>query len=303
LIVGDLTDEALARLLSGPGLRLRTGPLVTRISSPLADIARGVALLYRDHAVEPAEGFADFHVRIDRPAGLRRWLKPQVQFQFDGWPPFYPLPGDQGFPILEWGLNWCVSTSCHQYLIVHAAVVERGGRALILPAPPGSGKSTLCAGLVHRGWRLLSDELTLLDPASGQAVPLPRPVSLKNASIEVIHRFAPEAVLSPTVHDTLKGSVAHLKPPVESVNRALEPARPRWIVMPRYQAGVGPRLSRLPKGRAFMQLVDSAFNYHLHGAQGFELIARTIDACDCYEFVYGDLEQAATLFAGVAAEA
>jgi predicted ATPase len=31
---------------------------------------------------------------------------------------------------------------------------------VILPAPPGSGKSTLCAALVTRGWRLLSDELT-----------------------------------------------------------------------------------------------------------------------------------------------
>jgi hypothetical protein len=43
-------------------------------------------------------------------------------------------------------------------------VLERGGRALLLPAPSGSGKSTLCAGLAFNGWRLLSDELALLDP-------------------------------------------------------------------------------------------------------------------------------------------
>jgi hypothetical protein len=303
LIVGELGGEALAGLLSGPGLRLRTGPLVAGIRSPLADVIHGVALLYSDHAVEPADGFADFHVRIDRPAGLRRWVKPQVQFQFDGSPPFHPLPGDQGFPILEWGLNWCVSQNCHQYLIFHAAVLERSGRALLLPAPPGSGKSTLCAGLLHRGWRLLSDELALIDPASGEVFPLPRPVSLKNASIEVIRRFAPGAVISPTVHDTLKGSVAHVKPPRESVLRAVEPATPRWVVMPRYQAGSETRLERFSKGRAFMQLVDGSFNYHLHGAQGFELLARVIEACECYEFVYSDLEEATALFAGLAAQA
>jgi HprK-related kinase A len=301
LIVGQLDEGALGRVLSGPGLRLRTGPVVTLITSPLADVARGIGVLYSEHPF--GEEFADFHVRIDRPSGLRRWLKPQVQFQFDGRPPFYPLPGDQGFPILEWGMNWCVSTNCHQYLIIHAAVVEHSGLALILPAPPGSGKSTLCAGLVHRGWRLLSDELTLLDPSSGKVAPLPRPVSLKNASIEVIRRFAPQAVLSPTVHDTLKGSVAHLKPPVESVRRALEPAAPRWIVMPRYEAGARARLEVLSRGGAFMQLVDSAFNYHLHGRKGFELLARVIAASDCYEFVYGDLEQAAAVFADLAAEA
>jgi HprK-related kinase A len=301
LIIGELAAEALARVLKGPGLRLRTGPVVTCIASPLDEVAEAIALLYGEHPVD--DGFADFHVRISRPAGLRRWLKPQVQFQFDGRPPFYPLPGDQGFPILEWGMNWCVSTTCHQYLIVHAAVVERGGRALILPAPPGSGKSTLCAGLVHRGWRLLSDELTLLDPSSGQVIPLPRPVSLKNASIEVIGRFAPQAVLSPTVHDTLKGSVAHMKPSAESVSRALEGATPRWVVLPRYDAGAPARLEGMSKGRAFMQLVDSAFNYHLHGRNGFEVVANAIEACDCFEFVYGDLEEAAAVFAELEARA
>ncbi len=97
--------------------------------------------------------------------------------------------------MLEWGLNWCVSAHCHQYLIFHAAVIEKSGRALILPAPPGSGKSTLCAGLVNRGWRLLSDELTLIDIASCGVVPLPRPVSLKNASIDVIRAYAPAAAI------------------------------------------------------------------------------------------------------------
>ena len=303
MIVRDLPEKDLARLLGGAGLRLRTGPVVSCIVSPLQEVARGIGLLYADQAVEPAEGFADFHVRIARPSGVRRWVKPQVQFQFDGTPPFRPLPGDQGFPILEWGLNWCVSTNCHQYLIVHAAVLERSGRALVLPGPPGSGKSTLCAGLVHRGWRLLSDELALVEPASGQIVPLPRPVSLKNASIEVIRSFAPGAVMGPTVHDTLKGSVAHMKPPAESVRRALEPAAPRWVVMPRWQADAPADLVPLSRGRAFMQLVDSAFNYHLHGPQGFELLARTVEACACFELVYGDLEQAATVFAELAGKA
>lgn len=292
MIVSELKEKVLAGLLAGPGLRLRTGPVVTRIQSRLPAIARGLALHYAAHAVEEPEGFADFHVRIAPPRGLRRWLQPQVLFQFDGAPPFLPLPADQAFPILEWGLNWCVSAHCHRQLILHAAVVERSNRALVLPAPPGSGKSTLCAGLVSRGWRLLSDELALVDPATGNIVPLPRPVSLKNASIEVIRRFSPAAVLGPTVHDTLKGSVAHMTPPIESVRRAAEPARPRWIVLPRYEPGAAPRLEPLPRGRAFMQLVDSAFNYHLHGRRGFEVLAQMIEACACYEFAYGNLEDA-----------
>src|SRR2546423_11656048 len=126
--------------------------------------------------MDEAGAFADFQVSLT----ARRWWKPQVLFRFDDTPAFHPLPADQAFPILEWGLNWCVSAHCHQYLIVHAAVLEQGGRALLLQGPPGCGKSTLCAGLASRGWRLLSDELALIDPATAEVAALARPISLKN---------------------------------------------------------------------------------------------------------------------------
>lgn len=302
MIVAELAEKELAQRLAGPGLRLRTGPVLTQVQSRLPALAAGVALLYSAHPVEEPGGFADFHVRVAPPRGLRRWLKPQVLFHLDGMPPFLPLPLEQAFPILEWGLNWCVSAHCHQYVIVHAAVLEHSGGALLLPGPPGSGKSTCCAGLVSRGWRLLSDELALIDPASGAIAPLPRPVSLKNASIDIVRRFMTGAVLSPTVHDTLKGSVAHLKPPIESVRRATEPARPRWIVLPRYQAGSAARLKPLPKARAFMQLADSAFNYSLHGRRGFELLADLVQGCACYELAYGELEAAVRICQELAAK-
>ena len=303
MIVADLSDHELHHQLAGPGLRLRTGPVVSRIQSRLPAIVRGISLHYAEYPIEDDEGFADFRVRVGRPGNVRRWLRPQAQFFVDGNLPFAPLPLDQAFPMLEWGLNWCVSAHCHQYLIFHAAVVEKSGRALILPAPPGSGKSTLCAGLVNRGWRLLSDELTLLDIAACSVVPLPRPVSLKNASIEVIRAFAPAAAISLPVHDTTKGSVAHMRAPTDSVRRAMETARPGWIVLPRYQAGVAAQLTPLSKARGLMHMADNAFNYSAHGRRGFEILARYVDRCDCYEFAYGDLDEATIVFDELAARA
>jgi len=75
--------------------------------------------------------------------------------------------------------------------MLHAAVLEKNGRAVVLPGDPGAGKSTLTAALMLSGWRLLSDEITLVDRDDGLLVGLARPVSLKNASIDVIQRAFP----------------------------------------------------------------------------------------------------------------
>jgi len=300
MIVADLAPGELARALAYPGLRLRTGRIVTAIRSPIPAVAEGIGIHYAEHPLEPDDGFADFHVHVTPPHGLRRLFRRQVLFHFEGAAPFRPLPFEQSFPMLEWGLNWCISANCHQYLILHAAVLERGGRALVMPAPPGSGKSTLCAALALSGWRLLSDELALIDPASLEVHAVPRPVSLKNASIDVIRGFSNDAKLGPLVHNTNKGTVAHMKPPARSVREAQLPASPAWVVFPRYAAGSDARLTPLPKAQAFMQLVDNAFNYDVHGRRAFETLVRVVEGGSCFEFTYARLEEALPVFTALA---
>ena len=304
MIVGELPGAELHRRLGRAGLRVRIGPIVAEIRSPFDAVRSALALHYAEHEAAGDDEFADFHVSVEPSGALRRWIRPTATFRFENAPPFEPLPAEQAYPLLEWGLNWCVATHCHQYLILHAAVLERSGRALVLPAPPGSGKSTLCAALVARGWRLLSDELALIDVDRGQVVPLPRPISLKNASIALIRDFWPDATLSPAVHETLKGSVAHLRAPADSVRRSAQRASPGWIVLPQYQPGLPAALAPVSRGSAFMQLVESAFNYGMHGRRGFETLAAFVEASDCLEFRYGgDLDAAVRSFETLAGPA
>lgn len=297
--LSSLTLPELEGRLGGPGIYLHTGAFVTHIRSSIASVADGLGLLYADYPLAAQNDFADFHVSLERPANARRWFKPQVLFRFDGRSPFKPLPFDQAFPMLEWGLNWCVSSYANLYLIIHAAVVEKSGFAAILPAPPGSGKSTLCAALINRGWRLLSDELTLIRVDDGQIVPLPRPVSLKNGSIDIIRDYVATGVFSRKVLDTMKGTIAHLKPPLDSVARADEVARPGWIIFPRYQPDARPQLTELPQSRAFMRVAENAFNFSSLGSAGFDTLANVIDKSQCFEFTYSALDDAVDTFSSL----
>jgi HprK-related kinase A len=294
--ISDLSAAQLRARCHGDGLRFRTGEFAVRLQTRLAPVITGIGLLYADFPLQDKDQHVDFHIQLDSPRSLRRWLRPQVRFLLDGQSPFQPLPLDQSFPMFEWGLNWCVSAHANSYLMIHAAVVERDGFAAILPAPPGSGKSTLCAALVQHGWRLLSDELTLVRLADGAIVPLPRPISLKNGSIDVIGQFAPGAVLSAPVHDTMKGTVAHLKPPSTAVSGAAQDCRPGWIVFPRYAPGAEGKLAAMPRAQAFMQVADNAFNYSLLGTRGFTALADVVDASQCFAFAYASLADAIAAF-------
>lgn len=296
LTLSQLSPAQLRARLDGPGLDLHTGPFVSRIHSNIPLLARSLAKLYGDYPVAEPGGFADFHLRLRQPGGLRRWWRPQVRFDQDGQQPFKPLPVAHASAMFEWMMNWCVANRAHSYLLLHAAVVEKNGRGIILPAPPGSGKSTLCAALVCRGWRLLSDELTLVRHDDGLLVPLPRPVSLKNASIDVIGAFAPDAVFGPLAHGTAKGTVGHIRAPRASIERAHECAAPLAIVFPRWEAGAATRLTPLSRARTFMRVADNAFNYLVLGERGFRTLGALVERCSGHEFVYSRLEEALALF-------
>lgn len=294
--VSSLTRAQLDRSLRGGGLYLRTGPFTTCVKSSIDHLVDGIARMYADHPIAETSDYADFYVTMRESAGWRKWFRRQVNFDFDGNQPFTPLPLDQAFPMFEWVLNWCISARAHNYLIIHAAVLEKHGRAAILPAPPGSGKSTLCAALVHSGWRLLSDELTLVRLDNGLLVPVPRPISLKNESIDVIRGFASGALLSEPVEGTLKGTVAHLKAPADSVARAAELALPAWVIFPKYEPGAAALLEPIEKARAFMSVAENSFNYSVLGAGGFTALATLVERCVSYRFTYSVLDEAIAQF-------
>ena len=283
-------------------LALRFGPFAASLETPFAALVDGLKRLYPPRSFIPAaDAFYDFRVAIAPGRGAHRWLKPQARFLLDGESPFKPLPADQALPMFEWGLNYAIAAQAHQYLVVHAAAIERNGKVAILPGAPGAGKSTLTAALVQRGWRLLSDELALIRPQDAQVVPLARPINLKNGSIALMRAYAPDAVFSAETHDTAKGTVALMRAPASSIARSEEAAPIGWIVFPRWQKDAAPRLEPWSRAAGLMEIAHNAMNYSVHGGAGFALLADIFARAGCYRFVYCKLDHAVAAFAGLAA--
>jgi len=298
--IGDLTPEQLHQQFGGPGVQARIGPFIIHLYSAIREFVADFSFVYADFPICEEGEVSDFCIRLATARGWRSLREKQAVFWADGVRPFAVFPRRLAMPFAEWGLNWCICSYAHQFLMFHSAVVEKAGRAAILAGPPGSGKSTLCAALLARGWRLLSDELALLDPARGCLLPIPRPVALKGASIGLIEELLPHLRTGRVFPHTEKGTLVHLRPPADAVQRQAEPALPAWVVFPAHAESTRTELVPLRKASGFLRLEVNCFNYATLGRTAFEALGRLIEAADCYELPFDQLATAARLVDGLA---
>ncbi len=289
MTVGQITLERFIVLLSNQGIRVRVGPFNVQINVTSTVFANQLYLLYKDYELVEND-IAEFHVRVVSARSIKRPFTSHVRFLLDGQSPFPILPEEQALAALEWGINLSIAVRVNHLLLFHSAVVERNGQVIVAPALPGSGKTTLCVALVHRGYRLFSDEFGLLDPQRGEFLPIPRLMPLKNESIGVIENYLPEAQLGQKIPNTQKGTIAHVCPPKESIVRSRESAKARWIVFPKWVADTPLRLEQLPDSEAFLLLANNSFNYEVMGESGFQAVTHLIKTCDCYQLVYSDFD-------------
>ncbi len=293
--VKNFSAEEIHNKCYSGSLVLQIGPFNFAIHSPLKDVSKNIHLLYGNFTALDEQAVVDFSVSIRPPNFLRRWLRPQVSFYCDEHSPFLPLPSSQAYPLLEWGMNWCIAQTL-QYLSLHAAVLEKDGTTVIMPAESGSGKSTLTALLMANDWRLLSDEMAIISTKTLAIDPISRPISLKNDSIELISKYWPDAVFGTIVDDTNKGTIGHLKPTSKSVSKIFDKVKASHIIFPKFQSDEETVIKQKNKGEAFMAVIENSFNYGILGKQGFNTLSKVVDSCDCYEFTYSSTQDAMRFF-------
>ncbi|MFT3913249.1 MAG: hypothetical protein QM704_03905 [Anaeromyxobacteraceae bacterium] len=201
----------------GAELRLREGGAL-RVDTSLATVTRRAE-----------------HLRIEVPA---------------------PLDEAQAWAVAHLPLLLALSAVLRERGLHHlhaGAVVDPGGRVLLLPGPSGCGKSTLVAALVAAGCAYLGDDVVLL-AAGPRVLALPRAFHLAPRSAAAI----PGAPAVPSDRTTALGKLA-LDP------RALFPGRerheagaPAALVFPRVADRDDTALHPLSPAAALGRLAESS---------------------------------------------
>ncbi|MEP2652290.1 MAG: HprK-related kinase A [Paraglaciecola sp.] len=221
----------------------------------------------------------DYFLSVNYTSVLRRFVKPQVCLYIDNQRPFNPVHPDLLMPSVEWGMNWCIASLDYSKLLIHSSVLVKNGKAIIFPATPGSGKSTLSAYFALHGWHLYSDEMAIINFNSNTVKPMHRPASMKNKSIEVIKRYCDEASLSETTFNTHKGDIAHVKLKTRQQFDLLEDAKIVAVVFPKFKVGSELLIQEITKVEGFAKLVHHSFNYSVLGETGFSTLKAVVENC------------------------
>ncbi|HVO91141.1 MAG TPA: HprK-related kinase A [Casimicrobiaceae bacterium] len=292
MLIEELTHDELDRRLRERGVHLDTGAWTIHLRLRVPDLARDIAEMYGAYPVAEPETIADASLFMQRKRSWPFLNRARVNVCIDEQRDFDAVSGHAVYATFESALNWSIALSDVAPLLMHAAVLERDGSALLLPGPSGTGKSTLCAALACSGWRLFSDEVAIFRPDDLALAPNPRPVSLKNGAIDTIRRSFPSAHISRTIVGTAKGDIAYMRSPRAAIERSHEPALAGTIVQPIYHAGAATSVRRLASIEAFRLLTDNAVNYTSMLQLGFDAITRMVDRCRCYALVYSRLDEA-----------
>jgi HprK-related kinase A len=274
-------------------LAIQIGPVGFRIGSAWKAPLEALARLYAAYP-KPEDGLADFTVRLEAERPWRLFLRPSVAIRGDYiLPDAAPLSLAHGLLAAEMGMNLQMALGQKNYLLLHAATVEKDGRALIMTGESGAGKSTLAALLGERGWRLMGDEFALLDMATGALVPFPRAVSLKNGAIRVMEAEVAADRFGPRLEDTPKGAIRHMRPNATALSRMGEAAAPSLILFPRF--GPTQDIRAVGKAEVFMRLTQASTNYVALGRQGFDALTRLVESNPALAIDYPDTDTAVGL--------
>ncbi len=264
--------------------RVQVGPAAFRIGSAWKHLLDQLSDLYRDY---PTPEIPDYSVRLEAVTFLRRFIRPSVAINGDYMlPDAAPLPLSQGLLAAEMAMNLQMALGWRRHLLLHASAVEKDGKALIMTGASGSGKSTLAAMLGHKGWRFMGDEFVLLDLVTGDAVPFPRMISLKNEAIGAMQATVLDARFGPLMTGTPKGDVRHMVPPVDAIAAMAVPAKPALLLFPSF--GYEPAFRDIGASEVFMRLTQASTNYVALGEAGFTALTRFIKAVPARAIDYRD---------------
>ncbi|MFN3467594.1 MAG: hypothetical protein ACK4WF_07830 [Candidatus Brocadiales bacterium] len=198
-----------------------------------------------------------------------------------------------------------IRVSCYDHvrdhLLLHAGVVVKNGRAILLPGQSGSGKTTLTLGLMNYGYKYLTDEVGAIHHETVEVVPFQRPIYVWTWSRPL--RQEVEKDFRVYRYRDRDNATTWRWQYIVPQDGAVMSRDSRWkvdyIIFPRYTPKGKVVLRPLSAAKAVMALMQRGWNHRLFADGGLRICTELVRGARCYTLGMGDLEEACELVEGL----
>ncbi len=248
---------------------------VSATSGPAADL---VALALSAMQAEPVTNATGIELSLDYQD--EHWLLEDTLGQQRR---SLTQPGDVIYHLTD-RIVFHVADKATDVHCLHAAAVGHNGRALVVPANSGAGKSTFVAWLVANGFDYITDELILLNNEGGLSG-IARPIQIKRHGMHAI-----EPLLS-DMSSVLVGDFANALPISSLGGQPAQTAHTlAGFIFPQYRNGQAYGFEKLTSADAGMRLMANHVNARNLEGHGFSEMMRVIRNTSCFELEYGGFD-------------
>ena len=170
---------------------------------------------------------------------------------------------------------------------LHSAAVDWRGRACLLAAESGSGKSTTTWGLLHHKFHYLSDELSPIELGSMRVFPYPHALCLKRPPAPAYRLPADALDLGRTIHipaQSLPSGTVSESRPLGAV----------FLVTHRPELS-SPNIRAVSPAEASARLYAIALNALAHPNRGLDAVIRISETVPCFALSAAELSATCAL--------
>jgi len=196
------------------------------------------------------------------------------------------------FSHLEWMITCNTLLHLQEFFQLHAGAVVKGGKAILLPAGHGSGKTTLTLSLTKNRYRCLSDDIVLIDPESLMVIPFPRSFLIKDGAIKKLAKS--------NLIDKKKGyycrseDILYFNPDTNN-KLSVRKVKPYAIVELKHNCRFKNELRPVSKSQMCIKLLRQSFNVHNYKRKAVTILTGLVRESKCYSLKTNNVNDAVRL--------
>jgi len=274
------------------------------VTSPQAGLLDDVSQLMKEFRRIPLTYVTYFiEIRDALPSSLRTTNTGKnsktLQIRINGRIRYRKVPIAELAPFLEWIINSLVvraSWGQDRYCLLHAAVVVKGRKGILISGKSGAGKSSLSLALMYRhGYQYLTDEIACWDTHTGKIIAYPKAIMLKERGLLRFQQTYPQFHTRMWDSKRFSQKVCYFNPTQKSPSRVRKTAKIHMVIFPKYRERESLRVSSLPKAQALLCLQKERFDSIGFGQGDFDKLSGLLSGASVSKILYHNVFEAADM--------